>query len=71
MDTAQASAIRSLRLAMVAAFVLPVILFSFLAVTDYRHLQKVADERLERTVNILQEHALKVFETIERGFRPA
>jgi two-component system NtrC family sensor kinase len=67
MDTAQASAIRSLRLAMVAAFVLPVILFSFLAVTDYRHLQKVADERLERTVNILQEHALKVFETIERG----
>jgi two-component system NtrC family sensor kinase len=67
MDTAQASAIRSLRLAMVAAFVLPVILFSFLAVTDYRHIQRVADERLERTVNILQEHALKVFETIERG----
>jgi two-component system NtrC family sensor kinase len=67
MDTAQASAIRSLRLAMVAAFVLPVILFSFLAVTDYRHIHRVADERLERTVNILQEHALKVFETIERG----
>ncbi len=67
MDTAQASAIRSLRLAMVAALVLPVILFSFLALTNYRHIHKVADERLERTVNILHEHALKVFETIERG----
>jgi two-component system NtrC family sensor kinase len=52
---------------MVAAFVLPVVLFSFLAVTDYRHIHRVADERLERTVNILQEHGLKVFETIERG----
>ena len=67
MDTAQSSAIRSLRLAMVAAFVLPVILFVFLAVTNYRHLHSVADQRLERTVNILQEHALKVFETIERS----
>ena len=35
--------------------------------TNYRHIHSVADERLERTVNILQEHALKVFETIERG----
>jgi two-component system NtrC family sensor kinase len=67
MDTAQFSAIRSLRLAMLAAFVLPVILFIFLAVTNYRHTHAVADERIERTVNILQEHALKVFETIERS----
>ena len=67
MDTAQSSAIRSLRLAMVAAIVLPVTLFAFLAVTNYRHIHSVADQRLERTVNILQEHGLKVFETIERG----
>jgi two-component system NtrC family sensor kinase len=67
MDTAQSTAIRSLRLAMLAAFVLPVILFVFLAITNYRHTHVVADERLERTVNILQEHALKVFETIERS----
>lgn len=52
---------------MLAAFVLPVILFVFLAITNYRHTQAVADERIERTVNILQEHALKVFETIERS----
>jgi two-component system NtrC family sensor kinase len=67
MDTAQSSAIRSLRLAMLAAFVLPVILFVFLAYTNYRHIHAVADERTERTVNILHEHALKVFETIERS----
>ncbi len=67
MDTAQSTAIRSLRLAMLAAFVLPVILFIFLAITNYRHTHAVADDRIERTVNILQEHALKVFETIERS----
>jgi two-component system NtrC family sensor kinase len=67
MDTAQSSAIRSLRLAMLAALILPVILFAFLAVTNYRHTRAVADERIERTANILQEHALKVFETIERS----
>jgi two-component system NtrC family sensor kinase len=52
---------------MLAAFVLPVILFAFLAYTNYRHIHAVADERIERTVSILQEHALKVFETIERS----
>jgi two-component system NtrC family sensor kinase len=52
---------------MLAAFILPVVLFIFLAATNYRHVHEVADERIERTVNILQEHALKVFETIERS----
>ena len=67
MDTAQLSAIRSLRIALLAAFVLPVVLFVFLALTNYRHTHAVADERIKHTVNILQEHALKVFETIERS----
>ncbi|MFN3349871.1 ATP-binding protein [Pseudorhodoplanes sp.] len=67
MDIARHSAIRSLRLAMLAAVVLPIVLFVFLAVANYRDTAHVADERLERTVNILQEHALKVFETIERS----
>jgi two-component system NtrC family sensor kinase len=67
MDTAQLSAIRSLRLAIAAAFVLPAVLFVFLAISNYWHTHAVADERIERTVGILQEHALKVFETIERS----
>ncbi|MFZ5691212.1 MAG: ATP-binding protein [Pseudomonadota bacterium] len=67
MDTAQLSAIRSLRIALLAAFILPIVLFVFLAITNFRHTHAVNDERIERTVNILQEHALKVFETIERS----
>jgi len=67
MDISQFSAIRLLRLAMLAALVLPLILFAFLAVTNYRHIQYVADQRIERTVNILHEHGLKVFETVERA----
>ena len=67
MDISQFSAIRLLRLAMLAALVLPVILFLFLAVTNYRDSQYVADQRIERTVNILHEHGLKVFETVERA----
>jgi len=71
MDTAQTSAIRSLRLAMLAAFVLPVVLFLILAIVNYRHTHAVADERIERTASILQEHALKVFETLERAIAEA
>jgi len=67
MDIAQSSAIRSLRLAMSAALVLPIVLFLILAVNNYRQTHAVADERIERTASILQEHALKVFETIERS----
>ncbi|ARQ01252.1 hybrid sensor histidine kinase/response regulator [Pseudorhodoplanes sinuspersici] len=67
MDNSQFSAIRLLRLAMLAALVLPVILFLFLAVTNYRHTQYVADQRIERTANVLHEHGLKVFETVERA----
>ena len=66
MDNSQFSAIRLLRLAMLAALVLPILLFGFLAVTSYRHTQRVADQRIERTVNVLHEHGLKIFETVER-----
>ena len=67
MDISQFSAIRLMRLAMLAALVLPLILFAFLAITSYRNTQHVADQRIERTVNILHEHGLKVFETVERA----
>ncbi len=67
MDISHFSAIRLLRLAMLAAIVLPLVLFAFLAVMNYRHTQWVGDQRVERTINILHEHALKVFETVERS----
>jgi len=67
MTTARQSAIRVLQLMMVASIVLPAILFVFASWMNYRHYQEVADDRIERSLDILHEHALKVFETLERA----
>ena len=67
MRTARRSAIRLLQLMMVASVVLPVVLFGFAASLNYRHEQSVADDRIERSLDILHEHTLKVFQTVERA----
>src|ERR1700757_2028615 len=51
---------------MVASVVLPLMLFSFAGWQNYRHEQAVADDRIERSLDILHEHTLKVFQTVER-----
>ncbi len=61
MRTARQSAIRLLKLMMVASLVLPAVLFVFASWINYRHIQRVADERIDRSLDILHEHALKVF----------
>jgi two-component system NtrC family sensor kinase len=66
MRTARQSAIRLLKLMMVASVVLPLVLFGFASWLNYRHVNAVADERIERSLDILHEHALKVFQTVER-----
>src|SRR5881392_1216165 len=66
MRSARQSAIRLLQL-MVASVVLPVVLFAFVAWLNYRHEQAVADDRIERSLDILHEHTLKVFQTVERS----
>ena len=35
---------------------------------SYRDFYAVADERIDRSLDVLQEHALKVFETVDRTF---
>jgi two-component system, NtrC family, sensor kinase len=50
---------------MVASVVLPLVLFGFAAWLSYRHEQAVADDRIERSLDILHEHTLKVFQTVE------
>ncbi|MGO4717172.1 ATP-binding protein [Bradyrhizobium sp. 2TAF24] len=45
----------------------PLLLFLYVALLEWRSASRQADERLETNLNILQEHALKVFETIERS----
>src|SRR5215510_7599636 len=67
MRSARQSAVRLLQLMMVASVVLPLVLFAFAAWLNYRHEYAVADDRIERSLDILHEHALKVFETVERA----
>jgi two-component system, NtrC family, sensor kinase len=67
MRSARQSAIRLLQLMMIASVVLPAVLFVFASWLSYRHEQAVADDRIERTLDIVQEHALKVFQTGERA----
>jgi two-component system, NtrC family, sensor kinase len=66
MRTARHSAIRLLQWMMVASAVLPASMFGYAAWLNYRAAHAVADERVVRTLDVLQEHGLKVFETIER-----
>src|SRR6185312_8463885 len=67
MRSARQSAIRLLQLMMVASVVLPLVLFAFAAWLNYRHELTVADDRIERSLDILHEHTLKVFQTVERA----
>ena len=68
MLTARHAAIRLLKLMMVASLVLPAVLFVFAATVSYRNFERVSDERIDRSLDILHEHALKVLQTIERSF---
>ena len=60
-----ASAIRFLRLLIAASLVFPILLLGYASVINYRAAWTGADERIERTLDVLQEHALKVFETVD------
>jgi len=68
MLTARHAAIRLLKLMMAASLVLPAVLFAFAATVSYRNFEQVSDERIARSIDILHEHALKVFQTVERSF---
>ncbi len=68
MLTARHAAIRLLKLMMVASLVLPAVLFAFAAWVSYRNFERVTDERIDRSLDILHEQALKVLQTVERTF---
>src|SRR5579872_2720197 len=68
MRTERESAIRLLQLMMVASLVFPAALFAYASWNDYREIHAVADERITRSLDVLQEQALKVFETVDRTF---
>ncbi len=68
MRTERDSAIRLLQLLMVASLVFPAALFAYASYNDYQDVYAVADERIDRSLDVVQEHALKVFDTVGRIF---
>jgi two-component system NtrC family sensor kinase len=68
MLTARHAAIRLLKRMMVASVVLPLVLFAFASWISYRNFEQVTDERIDRSLDILHEHALKVLQTVQRTF---
>ncbi len=68
MNTARESAVRLLKLMMIASLVLPAALYAYAAWVTYRDTHAAADEQIERSLDVQQEQALKVFETVDRTF---
>src|ERR1700728_1582718 len=68
MPTERNSAIRLLQLLMIASLVFPALLFRLACWNDYHDVYAVNDERIERSLDVMQEQALKVFETVDRIF---
>jgi two-component system NtrC family sensor kinase len=68
MRTERESAIRLLKLMMIASLVLPAALYGYACWVSYRDIHAGADERIERSLDVQQEQALKVFETVDRTF---
>ncbi len=53
---------------MIASLVLPAALFVYAGWNDYGDVRAEADERIRRSLDVMQEQGLKVFETADRTF---
>ena len=67
MKTEQQNSLKILRWMMAAALALPIALFLYAASISWVTIGETADREIERTLDVAHEHALKVFETIERS----
>ncbi|UFZ02071.1 ATP-binding protein [Bradyrhizobium ontarionense] len=67
MQTAQSKSLTMLRWMMVASLALPVALFLIAAHVSYGTTSEEADREIRRSLDVVHEHALKVFETIDRS----
>ncbi|MGA8499170.1 MAG: ATP-binding protein [Xanthobacteraceae bacterium] len=61
---ARATTVRLLQVLAAAALLLPVLFFAFASALSYRSTYALADERIERSLDVLQEQALKVFQSM-------
>ncbi|KFG68809.1 hypothetical protein JH26_15230 [Microvirga sp. BSC39] len=55
-----------MQLLVFASLLGPALFFAYTAWDDYRRIREHADERIERALDVVQEHSLKAFQTIER-----
>ncbi len=67
MLTAQRQSIRLLQSVLVAAVAVPALLFCFAAWQSYKNNEIVAEDQIDRSRDVLNEHALKVFEAVGRS----
>src|SRR5580692_1979151 len=61
---ARATTIRLLQILAAAALILPLLSFAFASALSYRATYALANERIERSLDVLQEQALKVFQSM-------
>ena len=67
MQGAHRNSLRLLQWMMAASLALPIALFAITATIAYTSTRDIADREIERTLDVAHEHALKVFETIDRS----
>ena len=67
MQSEQRNSLRLLQWMMAASLALPLALFVFASAVSYVSTQDTADREIKRTLDVAHEHALKVFETIDRS----
>src|SRR6266851_2780738 len=66
-QTEQRNSLRLLQWMMAASLALPIALFAFAAAVSWISTRETADRQIERTLDVAHDHALKVFETIDRS----
>ena len=67
MQTEQRHSLRLLQWMMAASLALPVALFAVVSAVSWVTVRDTADREIERALDVAHEHALKVFETIDRS----
>ena len=67
MQTAQRNSLKLLQWMMAASLALPLALFAFASAVSWISINETADREIERALDVAHEHALKVFETIDRS----
>src|ERR1700760_2294443 len=68
MEPRNESPVRLLRWMLVAAVLVPAALFAYLGISTYRTSVTLADERIERSLDVVGEQVAKVFQSLNVTF---